>query len=240
MKTLERAEARRLRADEGLSVKEITARLGVARSSVSLWVRDIELSPEQHERLRRRNPIYNGQRIGAKVRSARARVRRQEWQEEGRSLARRCEPFHVAGCMLYWAEGDRARNRVSFSNSDPEMVRLFVSFLRRYFAIQDDQIALACNLYADHFERQTEIEEFWLATAEVPPKSLRKSTVNQYSKHSLRKRLNVLPYGTCRITVHSTAVAQSIHGSIQEYAGFERPECSTCARSALHRGEPAG
>jgi hypothetical protein len=33
-----------------------------------------------------------------------------------------------------------------------------------------------------------------------------------------------LPYGTCALIVHSTRIAQTIYGSIQEYGGFERPE----------------
>jgi hypothetical protein len=33
-----------------------------------------------------------------------------------------------------------------------------------------------------------------------------------------------LPYGTCRLVVHDTALVQSIYGAIQEYAGFDRPE----------------
>jgi len=41
-----RDEARRLRF-EGASINEIEKTLGVARSSVSRWVSDIELSPEQ-------------------------------------------------------------------------------------------------------------------------------------------------------------------------------------------------
>jgi len=45
MKTRERSEARRLRAEEGRSVKEIAGILSVSRSSVSLWVRDVPLTP---------------------------------------------------------------------------------------------------------------------------------------------------------------------------------------------------
>jgi hypothetical protein len=37
-------------------------------------------------------------------------------------------------------------------------------------------------------------------------------------------RKNKLPYGTCRVVVHDTALVQSIYGAIQEYVGFERPE----------------
>lgn len=48
--------------------------------------------------------------------------------------------------------------------------------------------------------------------------------MNVYSKYSQKKRKNRLPYGTCKLCVNSTAVVQSIFGSIQEYGGFERPD----------------
>jgi hypothetical protein len=41
-----------------------------------------------------------------------------------------------------------------------------------------------CNLFADHLERQREIEDFWLAVLGLPRSSLRKSIVNAYSKYS--------------------------------------------------------
>jgi transposase-like protein len=44
MKAAEREQARRLRR-EGSGVRAIALTLGVSRSSVSRWVRDIELSP---------------------------------------------------------------------------------------------------------------------------------------------------------------------------------------------------
>jgi transcriptional regulator with XRE-family HTH domain len=87
-----------------LPIKEIARRLGVAVSTVSIWVRDVELSP-QHEALRALNPAYNHQRNGWKTNATRFRSRRVSYQEEGRDLARRYEPLHIAGCMLYWAEG---------------------------------------------------------------------------------------------------------------------------------------
>jgi hypothetical protein len=53
--------------------------------------------------------------------------------------------------------------------------------------------------------------------------SFRKSVVNTYSKYSQKKRQNRLPYGTCKVVVADTAIAQSIYGAIQEYASFDRP-----------------
>jgi hypothetical protein len=100
----------------------------------------------------------------------------------------------------------------------------FVEFVRAHYAVPDDAFRLYCNLFADHVDHQDEIEQFWLDTLGLPTSCLRKSTVNVYSKHSQKKRKNGLPYGTAAVCVHSTRIVQSIYGSIQEYAGFERPE----------------
>jgi hypothetical protein len=40
-----------------------------------------------------------------------------------------------------------------------------------------------------------------------------------------RWRRNILVYGTAQVSVHSTAIVQSIYGAIQHYAGIERPAC---------------
>jgi hypothetical protein len=126
--------------------------------------------------------------------------------------------------MLYWAEGSKARNYVQFTNADPEVVVFFAKFLRVHFEVQDVQMRIACNLFADHAERQREIEDYWLERLELTRSCLCKSTVNVYSKYSQKKRTNKLPYGTCSLRVHSTRLVQTIYGSIQEYGGFDRPE----------------
>ena len=221
MKTTERNEARRLRREEGRSVKELAALLGVARSTVSLWVRDIELTPEQYETLRRR---MGGRIDGSRVNALRALERHREAQNAGRAAARRGDLLHAAGCMLYWAEGSRNRHAIEFVNSDPAMVVFFLRFLRTCFGVPDPKVRVTCNLFADHSSRQDEIEEFWLDQLGLPRTCLRKSTVNRFSKYSKKKRQNKLPYGTCRLNVYDTRLVHEIRGAIQEYGGFEREE----------------
>jgi transposase-like protein len=222
VKTRERELARKLRREEGASIKEIARRVDVSVSSVSLWVRDIELTTRQEAMLRLRNRMYEGQKRGTTVACANRRAERVIAQEEGRVAARQAELLHVSGCMLYWAEGSKDRNTIRFTNSDPEMVKLFVTFLRSFFAVDERDIRVTCNLFGDHAERQREIEDFWLGQVGLSRESLCKSVVNVYSRHSQRKRLNMLPYGTCRITVSRTRITQHIFGAIQEYAGFRR------------------
>jgi transcriptional regulator with XRE-family HTH domain len=221
VKTRERELARQLRREEGVSIKDIARRVGVSVSSVSLWVRDIELTPAQHAALAARNVAYNRQMSGTWKQAAKRRAERTSFQARGRELARLRDPLFVAGCMLYWAEGGKHRNCLKFTNSDPEMVRFFVRFIRR-FDIEDEAIRLTCNLFADHVQRQRGIEQFWLDVAALPRSCLCKSSVNVYSKYSQKKRQNKLPYGTCRISVCRTWLAQTIYGGIQEIGGFTR------------------
>lgn len=203
-------------------MKEIARHLGVAPSSVSLWVRDVPLSAAQRHALAariREGPLVSGERS-----RQRGLVRRGAFQDEGRRLARERGWPYAAGCMLYWAEGSKSRNHVQIVNSDPALLAYFARFLREQFSVKAEEMVIHCNLFADHLDRQHAVERFWLETLHLPPTQLRKSTVNRYSKYSQKKRTSMLPYGTCRLVVHSTQIVQTIYGSIQEYGGFERPE----------------
>jgi transcriptional regulator with XRE-family HTH domain len=219
-----RQSARALRRDEGLPLRVIAERLGVAKSSVSRWVHDIELTADQHAALRALNPRYNGQLRGQEARRASALAARVAAQEHGRKLARRGEALHAQGCMLYWAEGSKSRNTAALVNSDAAMLVVFVRFLRECYAVELARMALTVNCYVGNGSTATEIVAWWLRELGLPDDCARAPVVNRASRASRLRRGHVLPYGTARIAVHSTFVVQSIYGAIQEYAGFDRPE----------------
>ncbi len=221
MKTEEQRIARELRA-EAWSVKQIARHLGASTSSVSVWVRDVPLSTRERRALAGR---ITEARIESNARiRERAQRHRQTYQNEGRLLAGERDASYAAGCMLYWAEGSKRRNQLTISNADPDLLLFFANFLRRHFDVDEDAFRIHCHLFADHIERQREIETYWLSRLGLPASSLRKSMVNVYSKYSAKKRANKLPYGTCKLVVNDTRILQTIYGSIQEYGGFERPE----------------
>ena len=39
------------------------------------------------------------------------------------------DPFWVAGLVLYWAEGNKTRNKVGMANTDPRALRLFIRWI---------------------------------------------------------------------------------------------------------------
>jgi Helix-turn-helix domain len=139
-KLAERERARRLRAS-GLPLAEIAARLGVSRSSVSVWVRDVAFEPHPRGTCgRRRAPNALQRRKQAEIDRLLA---------EGRDRVGRLSEreFLVAGVALYAGEGSKRDGSVQFANSDWRMVAFFCSWLRRFFAIDESRLRVRLYLH---------------------------------------------------------------------------------------------
>jgi len=220
----EREEARRLRS-AGMPFKRIAAQLGVSSSTVHSWTRRIKLTPEQRQRnLRGPRGPQNPLQVRARAETWRRknRHRRRAYQEEGRRRAREMDPLHMAGCMLYWAEGGKGRNHLIITNSDVAMLQFFMRFLRESLGIKSEDCRIRLNVYTNNGLPLKEIERHWLRALELPSSSLRGHSLNHYPTSSSGKRRRKLPYGVCTLTVaKSTPLVQHIYGAIQEYACFE-------------------
>lgn len=220
MKFEQKEECRRLRKEQGLSLKQITRIVGVSQSSVSKWVRDIELTKEQKEQLLLQNPLFNRQLVGSNKIAETSRNKRFEYQEEGKEKAKQKSWLHMIGCMLYWAEGSKKKNVLVFSNSDLNMMKLFLRFLLEEMNIKKEEIAICINVHINNGISLEQIEEYWVKELDLAKTCLRKSTVSRLPRMSSGKKKNKLPYGVARIAVCNTRIIQHIFGAIQEYGNF--------------------
>lgn len=157
-KLAEREAACELRA-AGWTVPEIAAKLGVARSSVSTWVRDVPLAADRPRRIRADRPNSLRDRKRAEV----ARL-----LEDGRRRVGELSPreFLVAGAALYAGEGAKTDGRVKFTNSDPRMVLFFLAWLRRFFEI--DEARLRLHLYLHEGLDLKAAMHFWSDATGIP------------------------------------------------------------------------
>ena len=158
-KLVERAAARELRAS-GLTLAEICAGLGVSRSSVSVWVRDVELpGPIRRSGPRRRGPNALQRRKAAEI---------EEGLEWGRSVigALSERDLLIAGTALYAGEGSKRDGCISFANTDPTMVRLFMAWLRHFFEPDEDRLRV--RVYLHQGLDLASAEGHWSAVTGVP------------------------------------------------------------------------
>jgi hypothetical protein len=103
-----RATAVAMRQD-GRSYRDIQAVVGVAKSTLSLWLRDVPLTEEQQRALADRGP--SATRANAEAARANATRRRSVVQEQARAQITQLSEseLFVAGVVAYWAEG--AKNK---------------------------------------------------------------------------------------------------------------------------------
>jgi predicted transcriptional regulator len=220
MKLEQKIQAQKLRK-QGISINDIAKQLNVSKSSVSTWVKDIILTSEQIKELEKQNPIYNKQLHGSQVKANNARKQRLQYQNEGMLKAKEGNLLHQAGCMLYWAEGAKSKNQCKFVNSDIEMLKLFMSFLRKILNISNDKITFTINCYTTNGLTKSDIENFWFNILDLNSSNLRKGQENNKPRSSTNQiRHNKLIYGIVSISVNSTQLVQHIYGAIQEYANF--------------------
>lgn len=143
-KLREREEARRLRA-QGHTLLEIAERLGVAKSSVSVWVRDVAFEPKprrRSQRGRRRAPNRLARRKQDEIDRLLA-----EGRERIGALSER--DFLIAGVALYAGEGAKTDGSVKFANTNPQFISLFVTWLRHFFDIDEARLRLWLYLHEE-------------------------------------------------------------------------------------------
>jgi AcrR family transcriptional regulator len=123
-----------------MTLADIAAALGVSKSSVSLWVRDVEFVPSAWRYGAQRRPY--AQQI-AKLRQI------EELDREGRDRIGTLddESFLAAGVALYTGEGTKGDGRVCFANTDPTMVRFFCAWLRRFFEVDEKRVTARVYLH---------------------------------------------------------------------------------------------
>lgn len=213
MKIKEKEEARKLR-NEGYSLNEIHKQLGVSKSTVSLWVKDIRLSSEQRKKLDSNN--FGGRGHGGKMWSQLNLDQRIKYQQQGATSISNFD-LHLAGCMLYWAEGSKDRNSMSFTNMDPEMVILFLRFLKECYSIDEEKVDIYLNSHYLSSKTETEIKEYWQSLLKLPDKCFKYFFVE---KRIPKKPKTDYGFGICQIRIHDTEIVQNIFGAIKAYVGI--------------------
>jgi transposase len=183
------AKARELRA-KGMTYTEIASELGVSKSSISLWVRDMprEGRRSAEEAARRRNtdvPIRHRQ--GVLLRDVRRQRACDAALAKIGTLSDR--EILIAGAMAYWCEGSKSKphrpqNRVTFINSDPSLILFFIRFLA-VAGISRDR--LICRMYIHESADVAGAQEFWQTLTELPAEQFRRPVLKRHNPKTVRK-----------------------------------------------------
>ena len=184
-KSESRIQARKLRA-QGLSVRTIANTIGIPKSTVSLWVRDIILSIEQLEKIRQQN-IVGGERgriLGALKQKNDRLQRIADGINNGKTTFKKLNKREllIAGVALYWAEGTKKKREVAFCNSDPKLVQFMIAWLKICFSVPIERLYCYIGINEIHRKRERVVKKYWSNTSGIP--------LSQFNKTSFKKVLN--------------------------------------------------
>jgi transposase-like protein len=184
-----REKARELRVERRLSIVEIAERLGLPKTTVFYWVRDLPLQ----------RPRLDSPHAGARTMRSKFRRLREEAYREGREsfavLSATDRTFRDFVCM-YIGEGyKRNRNRVSIGNSDHRVVLLATRWLRE---LSSKELRFSIQYHED--QELSSLVEFWASTLGIAARDIRaqrKSNSGRLTGRTWRSRYGVLTVTTC-------------------------------------------
>lgn len=200
-----RLEARYMR-ENGLSIKNISKKLKVSSSSVSLWCRDITLTYEQLDKLKinRALSLKNGLKILNKInRDKKLKTIKDsgEWAKKKINKTSKRDLL-ILSTGLYWAEGSKTDNTstIMFINSDPEMICIMKKFYICVLNVKKEDIAIRIQINIQHKYRIDRVLNFWRKLLELESGQIRRPYfVKTKSRKVYDNHDNY--YGVCRLFV---------------------------------------
>lgn len=201
MKVQDKEKAVALRKN-GVAMGEIANLLGVAKSSVSYWVRDVVLSKKQQAHLKARS--HNAEAIEKRRTARLAHTDKRRAAIRQKAIldipALTKNPLWYVGVSLYWGEGGKTQRAVRLANSDPDVIKIAMKFFREVCEISEEKFRGHIHTFPAADVKKTTV--YWAKVSGIAPERFYKTYVKQsVSSKEIRK---TLPNGTFQVYVNDT------------------------------------
>lgn len=190
----------------GRSVPEIAAALALAKSTVWLITKDMAWTPGPEGANRRAAAVR------AYWREERAK-RAAERERMTASAAARVGAISdrellLVGAVAYWAEGTKSKpwnpeERLTFTNSDPDMIILYVEWLK-VLGVAADRLC-----FRVHIHESADVagaERYWADLVGVPVEQFGRATLKRHNPRTVRKNTGVTYRGCLVVSVRRGSV----------------------------------
>lgn len=174
---------------QGFTYSEIPKLLNypIPKNTFTGWFKDIILSEEARNRItsKIRDGGVSGRAIAwEKIREKRANLLEsihKQVDNEIKNIDKLTAKLCLA--MFYLGEGRKVSEFISFGNSNPNIIELFLILLRRCFRIDENRLRGQVQCRADQDIK--ELEKFWSQVSNIP--------LNQFYKTEIDKRTIGIP-----------------------------------------------
>lgn len=204
---------------KGKSYNEIKRALGIPKSTLSSWFKNftLPLPIKQILEEKRRAPRQQLMEFNRRRTKAIQKENKKIIQDAANEIKKISKyDLLLVGTALYWAEGYNNQSKVhspylSFGNSNPNIVALYVYFLRKCMQIPTEKMRPFVQVH--HNVNVKSAIAFWAKICNIPKEKFH--ITHQISSAGKNKRpYNSLPYGTFKLDVSGRRNFYQIKGWI--------------------------
>lgn len=208
---------------KGYSYSEILKQVTVSKSTLSLWLRQVGLSKQQRQRLtdKKKLSMQKGWEARRHQRIEKTKKLIMEAHADINKFQFNSQLQWLLGIMLYWAEGSKEKEYrfgqgVSFSNSDPLMIKFFLNWLEECLGLPTSRIKLEIYIHENHKDDRETVRKFWSQVTGFPIPFFGKIYYKKNIINTKRKNVGLKYHGLVRIRVSkSTDLNRKISGWIE-------------------------
>ena len=183
----------------GYSYNLINQKLGVAKSTLNGWLRDIPYKPNLTVLKRIKDAPAKSAQVLKRRRIENLKKLRSVTEKEIGKLSKR--DLWMLGIGLYIGEGSKGRKgSVRIVNSDPEIIKMAMMWFRKVCGLGFDNFSLAIHTYPDNDLERT--IQFWFKITGIPKRQFGKTQIDRRKNKSIKNR-GRLPYGTAHLTIRA-------------------------------------
>ena len=187
---------------QGKSYNEIRASLKIPKATLSDWFSKVNWSNDIAKKLAAIVQKQHTVRLIEldKIRGMHLKRIYEEAREEARMEFNELKYNHlfIAGLMLYWGEGDKlTKYSTAITNTDPDLIRLYVFFLKNACGIPNEKIKAHVLVYSDLNEE--DCRKYWACKSHIDISRFTKSTTI-LGRHKTRR----IKHGVCIVGISST------------------------------------
>lgn len=178
-----RLEAIRLRK-QGKSYREIMTKVPVAKSTLSKWFQFIPLTKKEERFIKERMLVLQDK---GRMKVA---LTNKDKNEKRRDVVRlkakidfqkyKADPFFVLGLALYWGSGTQKSNYFSFSNADPEMIKIMMQWACKFLLVEPADYRF--RLFVQKSHERSQFERYWSRSCAIPRSQFQKTVYTPGSR----------------------------------------------------------
>jgi hypothetical protein len=195
---------------KGKTYSDILSEVPVAKSTLSLWLREVGLSKVQKQKITKKR-IEAGKRGGAKRHEMRLEKTKRIFAKAKKDINNVTKrDLWIAGVMLYWAEGTKEKESntgvsLEFGNSDPRMIQLYLKWLDKCLKIERERITFRLFIHENARKDLKKVLLFWVGKTHFPKKHFVYTYFKKHNPKTKRKNLGKTYNGLVMVRVKKSS-----------------------------------